>query len=730
MANKIQLKRSTIAGRIPTTSDLDIGELALNHSDNALYAVTTVANAVTTVTQLNGPQNVTLTGDVSASANTAGNITTTLSSTGVTAGVYGSSANIPVITVDGKGRITNASNVSVTIPPAFTGNLGSNYLYATENNSAYSGAANVYIKSPSTTIDYSSLGSIFASNSRESVMTTMEGNISVASAGFTSGPGSRGYKIGSKHLFQPTATTDWNARDGVVGQARELNVLNAGHSLTPSGTAAVGPILGSSDLATMAGYGYAYRITGALNGAVQVVNGGTSNVAIANGHYSSIQNFALDGSSGTIDFGSSYLATVYEGSYNGDGNTYITNWAGLKVDPGQDGGSSGNMYSVYSDNAAVSMLHAGAINSSSTITAPAFAGNITLKGGSISDSVNKRVKFQAYPISATINPYPDTGVAPAIDAIPTYTSGVLIPSTWNTTTSAFQSNISLASKGGNFATTTGGFFLSQYTANSGMTHEDRTRALVAMNEVYLNGNNWGNSNNPRKPTNVGAHVGVTTMGTGNTGNSIGLFNFVGMESDTGHANNAQFMTGTQTNFNSPTTGGSSTVNNFRLLTGTILDNEGSGNNCTITNAIGLHLPSGWNNQLPVTNSYAILSDDGRSGIKIQGVIETTANITTTTDMVARDVYAKNITPVTTKTANYTVATTDYIIAANGAITVTLPSATTAGNGRTFRVKRISNSGPVLVNATAGTIDGNTTIEINAQWASITVVSDGSNWLII
>lgn len=37
MANKIQLKRSTSPGKVPTTSDLALGELGLNTADGVIY---------------------------------------------------------------------------------------------------------------------------------------------------------------------------------------------------------------------------------------------------------------------------------------------------------------------------------------------------------------------------------------------------------------------------------------------------------------------------------------------------------------------------------------------------------------------------------------------------------------------------------------------------------------------------------------------------------------------
>ncbi len=87
-----------------------------------------------------------LSGDVIAVG--PGNATTVLSNTGVTASTYGSSLQVPVITVDGKGRVTAASNVNIALPSASlvfvgdvtgTGTTGSatTLTLATVNNNIY-----------------------------------------------------------------------------------------------------------------------------------------------------------------------------------------------------------------------------------------------------------------------------------------------------------------------------------------------------------------------------------------------------------------------------------------------------------------------------------------------------------------------------------------------------------------------------------------------------------------
>jgi hypothetical protein len=59
-----------------------------------------------------GDQTITLTGDVTGSG--TGTFAATLSNTGVLANTYGSSTQVPVFTVDAKGRITSVTNTNIT----------------------------------------------------------------------------------------------------------------------------------------------------------------------------------------------------------------------------------------------------------------------------------------------------------------------------------------------------------------------------------------------------------------------------------------------------------------------------------------------------------------------------------------------------------------------------------------------------------------------------------------
>lgn len=83
-----------------------------------------------------------------------------------------------------------------------------------------------------------------------------------------------------------------------------------------------------------------------------------------------------------------------------------------------------------------------------------------------------------------------------------------------------------------------------------------------------------------------------------------------------------------------------------------------------------------------------------------------------------------------KTAAYTTTAADALIradAAGGAFTVTLPTAVGI-TGKIFWVKRTSASNNVTVGTTSSqTIDGASTKTLTTQYATIAIVSNGTNW---
>ena len=106
------------------------------------------------------------------------------------------------------------------------------------------------------------------------------------------------------------------------------------------------------------------------------------------------------------------------------------------------------------------------------------------------------------------------------------------------------------------------------------------------------------------------------------------------------------------------------------------------------------------------------------------------------DAVTSQVNAKDdlVQPTTTITASKTIGLLSrnvFVDATSGALTVTLPSASSAV-GRYFNVKKIdSTSNAVTVDADGSeTIDGSTTASLASQYDSLSIVSDGTEWFII
>ena len=90
-------------------------------------------------------------------------------------------------------------------------------------------------------------------------------------------------------------------------------------------------------------------------------------------------------------------------------------------------------------------------------------------------------------------------------------------------------------------------------------------------------------------------------------------------------------------------------------------------------------------------------------------------------------------PISTKTNDYSLTTSDHIIILNGAsntVTGTLPDATTC-SGRIYNIKAIDITNTASVDTTGGQlIDGSLTYTFTYQYESITVASTGAQWVVI
>jgi len=90
-------------------------------------------------------------------------------------------------------------------------------------------------------------------------------------------------------------------------------------------------------------------------------------------------------------------------------------------------------------------------------------------------------------------------------------------------------------------------------------------------------------------------------------------------------------------------------------------------------------------------------------------------------------FTRTITSVNSNTAAGSAASTDYVYLASNAITITMPAA--ASNTNLYTIKRVGTD-LVQVDGGGANIDGSASINLNVQYQSVNLVSDGTNWNII
>lgn len=122
------------------------------------------------------------------------------------------------------------------------------------------------------------------------------------------------------------------------------------------------------------------------------------------------------------------------------------------------------------------------------------------------------------------------------------------------------------------------------------------------------------------------------------------------------------------------------------------------------------------------------------------ILKTSAGVAVTTEdeipgavTIPSATFAKPQSPTLTKASNYTITTTDlgYLIKADptgGNITLTLPSAITAGDGATIWVQHVGTAGKVtIVPPGAQTVNGGASVFILRPYAWFRITSDAANW---
>jgi hypothetical protein len=100
--------------------DADLAAIAALSGTSGLLRKTAANTwSLDTATYLTSNQNITLSGDVTGSGSTG--ISVTLANSGVTSGTYGSATQVPVFTVDSKGRITGVTNTAINLISSLSG---------------------------------------------------------------------------------------------------------------------------------------------------------------------------------------------------------------------------------------------------------------------------------------------------------------------------------------------------------------------------------------------------------------------------------------------------------------------------------------------------------------------------------------------------------------------------------------------------------------------------------
>ena len=216
-----------------TTIDTTIATAAFakaNQQTNLSFT-TVVANGTSLVADSNADTlTIRTTGNVAITADAAGdNLTFDLTTTGVTAGKYGSGSAIPIVTVDSRGRVTSilTSTTSVvgTTGDTMTGNLvmsAANIAFASATNSGIYWSGTSFIHSPAANT------LVFGTTSAERLRVDSSGNMNVVTGLYVTGTVSDARANVLSQTLTDAAAIAWDAALGriatvTLGGARSLS---------------------------------------------------------------------------------------------------------------------------------------------------------------------------------------------------------------------------------------------------------------------------------------------------------------------------------------------------------------------------------------------------------------------------------------------------------------------------------------------------------------------------